>query len=85
MDAVDSRQLNMQHHAVKEEQGTQRLRVGTAGDLALVDQVRHEGLDFGSSHFRGMAQAVEAYVPSCPIDVSPLGANAIMVATNTIP
>jgi hypothetical protein len=70
---VQPRQFHLQHGAVKEEQGGQRLVVRGGGDRPPVGEHRKVGLDLHCRHFARMPPAVKADEIARPVDVGAFG------------
>lgn len=83
VDAFNPEQLYAKDGFIEEQQRAQRLRIGRAGHIAVIDETGHGRLDFRRSHFLGMAQAMEADVPSCPAHIRAFGTEAVMFLADT--
>lgn len=64
--------------AVEEEDGGEGLVLGGGGNVAVVSEVKEEGLDFGGAHFEGVAFAVEEDVAAHPVKVGLFGAIGVV-------
>ncbi len=74
----------LQHFLVKKEQCAQRLILGGSSHVEIAREVSEKFRDFLLCHFRRMPFVVVNNEPLNPIDVSLLGANAIMLASNDV-
>jgi hypothetical protein len=55
------------------------LAISRSSNISLIIQVEKKGADLGRFHIGGMAQAMKADVPSCPIDIGALGAEGVVL------
>lgn len=65
--------VDIQHGAVKKEQGGQRLVVRGRGDPPAVGEHRQVRLDLRRAHLAGMPAAMKPDEIACPVDVGVLG------------
>src|ERR1700730_3083831 len=77
-DAIEPRELHLQHVLVEEQEGAQRLILRRGGDLPIDRQGREELRHLGCAHLRGMPFVVEEDEAPDPGDVRLLGAAAHM-------
>ena len=77
-DAVEPRQVHLQHVLVQEQEGAQRLVLGRGGDVPVDRQEREELRDFQRARLGRVPLAVEHDVAAYPRDVGFFGAAAVM-------
>jgi hypothetical protein len=58
------------------------LGIGRAGDLPFIVEVGKKSANFLGSHILGMSKSVKTDVPSCLVDIGPLGTEAVMLGTD---
>jgi hypothetical protein len=75
-------QLDLQDFPVQEQQRTQRLGTGGASDLPFIVEAGKKSANFFGSHILGMPESVKTEVPSCPVDICPLGTEAVMLVAH---
>ena len=75
-DAVQPRQIDLQHLLVEEQEGAQGLVLGRGGDLPIDRERREELRDFRGAHLGGGALVVEDDETPDPGDVRLLSATA---------
>jgi hypothetical protein len=75
----------LEHIAVEEKEGAERLILGRGGDAAVRGQVREELADLIRPHLFRVALVVEEDEALAPVDVGALGADAIMPEPQAAP
>jgi hypothetical protein len=82
-------EVHLQHVAVEEEHGGQRLVLGAGGDVAIDREVSEESLDFGEAHVTGVPPpvggAMEADELLDPGEVALLGAAGEVPQADQVP
>ncbi|HEU4681738.1 MAG TPA: hypothetical protein VFS51_08335 [Gemmatimonadales bacterium] len=73
MGRIEVADLPAEHMAVKEEQGTERLRLRRGADPPCRRQVRQEAVDLRLGHLQRMAFLVKEDVTADPVNVGALG------------
>ena len=80
---VELADLAVQHVAVEEQQGAERLGLRGGADVLGHGEVGDEGVDLGLRHVGGVAEPVEADVPPHPAAVGLLGAAAVVTGAQS--
>lgn len=84
-DVVDPAEVFLEHVAVKEQDGAERLILGGGRHPFFHSQIAQESADLGFSHFRWVLLVVEENEPLDPMDVSLFGAIAHVPDTKRSP
>ena len=74
----------MQHLAVQEFQGTQRLVLRGGGDFLIHGQVSEKGFHFCATHVLGVALVVKQDKAFDPVRVGLFGADRIMLESHHV-
>ena len=79
LDAFQPGQLDREDFSVQEQQRAARLVLRRRGNMARDCKIGEKRLDFRRAHRRRMALVVKMDVASNPVDISLLGADAVML------
>ena len=84
LDLLEPTDLVLEHFLVEEKQCAERLVLSRSRNVHVSREVREELRYFLFRHFSGMTFAMEKYKALNPINVSLLGATAVMFDANDI-
>jgi len=84
-DVAEPRQINLQHIAVEEEKGRQRLSLRGRGDVSFRRQIREKGAHLGSAHGQRVPLAVKEDEAANPRDILLFRAIAVVPHADRFP
>ena len=83
-DAIEPCKINRENLAIAEEQRALRLVLRRRRHIEIDGEVREKPLDVTGTEANGMATAVETDIPSNPVDVGLLGAEAVVLEADAL-